>query len=86
MAMGKAVVANTHPDQQFLIEESGGGYCVPYEEDAFAKAILALLRAPDMARMMGERGRRYALQHRTYGTIADIVERQMVTILAGSTP
>jgi len=86
MAMGKAVVANTHPDQQFLIEASGGGYCVPYEEEAFAKAILALLRAPDMARMMGERGRRYALQHRTYGTIADIVERQMVTILAGSTP
>jgi glycosyltransferase involved in cell wall biosynthesis len=84
MAMGKAVVANTHPDQQFLIEESGGGYCVPYEEEAFAKAILALLRAPDMAHMMGERGRRYALQHRTYGTIADIVERQMVTILAGS--
>jgi len=84
MAMGKAVVANTHPDQQFLIEQSGGGYCVPYEEEAFAKAILALLRAPEMAHTMGERGRRYALQHRTYGTIADIVERQMVTILAGS--
>jgi glycosyltransferase involved in cell wall biosynthesis len=84
MAMGKAVVANTHPDQQFLIDESGGGYCVPYEEEAFAKAILALLRAPDMARMMGERGKRYALKHRTYGTIADIVERQMVSILASS--
>lgn len=82
MAMGKAVVANTHPDQQFLIDESGGGYCVPYEEEAFAKAILTLLRAPDMARMMGERGKRYALKHRTYGTIADIVERQMINVLA----
>ena len=84
MAMGKAVVANTHPDQQFLIDESGGGYCVPYEEEAFAKAILALLHAPDLARTMGERGKRYALKHRTYGTIADIVERQMVSILASS--
>ncbi len=82
MAMGKAVVANTQPDQQYLIEESGGGYCVPYETDAFAKAILALLRAPELARDMGERGRRFALQHRTYGTIADIVERRMVSILA----
>jgi glycosyltransferase involved in cell wall biosynthesis len=84
MAMGKAVVANTHPDQQFLIEESGGGYCVPYEEEAFAQAIIALLRAPDMARMMGERGKRFALTHRTYGTIADVVERQMISILASS--
>jgi glycosyltransferase involved in cell wall biosynthesis len=84
MAMGKAVVANSHPDQQFLIEESGGGFCVPYEEGAFAEAILRLLRAPEMARTMGEKGRKYALTHRTYGTIADIVERQMVNILVSS--
>jgi glycosyltransferase involved in cell wall biosynthesis len=85
MAMGKPVVANTHPDQQFLIEQSGGGYCVPYEEEAFADAILKLLRAPDMARMMGERGKRYALAHRTYRTIADVVEQQMINTLASST-
>ena len=84
MAMAKAVVANTHPDQQLLIQESGGGYCVPYEEQPFADAIVRLLRAPDMARMMGERGRRYALMHRTYDKIADVVERQMINILAGS--
>jgi glycosyltransferase involved in cell wall biosynthesis len=86
MALGKAVVANTQPEQQMLLEESGGGYCVPYEEDAFATAILALLRDPDMARMMGERGKRYALQHRNYGTIADGVEKQMIAIVAGAAP
>jgi glycosyltransferase involved in cell wall biosynthesis len=83
MALGKAVVANTQPEQQMLIEESGGGYCVPYEEDAFAAAILQLLRAPHLARVMGDRGRRYALQHRNYRTIADGVERTMMEIVAG---
>jgi glycosyltransferase involved in cell wall biosynthesis len=84
MAMGKPVVANTVPDQKFLIEQSGCGYCVPYEEQAFADAIVALLRSPDMARAMGERGRQFALMHRTYGKIADVVERQMINVLASS--
>ena len=63
MAMGKAVVANTHPEQQLLIGESGCGYCVPYEEGPFARSIVALLGAPELARSMGERGRRYILEH-----------------------
>jgi glycosyltransferase involved in cell wall biosynthesis len=86
MAMGKAVVANTHPEQQLLIEQSGCGYCVPYEENAFADAIVTLLRAPDLARTMGERGRRYVLEHRGYGTIADGVEREMLRVVAGAHP
>jgi glycosyltransferase involved in cell wall biosynthesis len=80
MAMGKAVVANTHPEQKLLIEESGCGYCVPYEEDAFAAAIVKLLRAPELARAMGARGRRYAVEHRSYGVIATGVEREMLRI------
>jgi glycosyltransferase involved in cell wall biosynthesis len=80
MAMGKAVVANTHPEQQLLIEQSGGGYCVPYEEDAFAAAIVRLLRAPELSRAMGERGKRYVVEHRSYGVIAGKVEREMLRI------
>jgi len=80
MAMGKAVVANDHPEQRLVIEQSGGGYCVPYEESAFAQAILTLLRAPELARAMGERGRRYATEHRSYGFIADRVERELIAV------
>jgi glycosyltransferase involved in cell wall biosynthesis len=80
MAMSKAVVANTHPEQQLLIEQSGGGYCVAYEEPAFADAIVRLLRAPDLARSMGERGRRYVVEHRSYGVIAGAVEREMLRV------
>jgi glycosyltransferase involved in cell wall biosynthesis len=86
MSMGKAVVANTHPEQQLLIEESGCGYCVPYEEQAFAGAIVKLLRSPQLARTMGEQGKRYVFEHRTYGTIADHVEREMLKVVAGAHP
>jgi glycosyltransferase involved in cell wall biosynthesis len=75
MAMGKAVVANDHPEQRLVIAESGAGYCVPWDESEFAQAVVRLLRAPELARAMGERGRRYVLEHRAYGRIADSVER-----------
>jgi glycosyltransferase involved in cell wall biosynthesis len=86
MSMGKAVVANSHPEQQLLIEESGCGYCVPYDEQAFAGAIIKLLHSPEVARAMGERGRRYVFEHRGYGAIADRVEREMLRVVAGAHP
>lgn len=81
MAMGKPVVANDHPEQKRVIEESGAGYCVPYEEQPFADAVVRLLQDPEGARSMGQRGRRYVLEHRTYGAIAAAVERQLFEIL-----
>ena len=77
MAMGKAVVANDHPEQRSLLERSGGGYCVEYDVQAFADAILRVLADPDAAREMGRRGRRYVLQHRSYASISEIAEREL---------
>jgi glycosyltransferase involved in cell wall biosynthesis len=81
LAMGKAVVANDHPEQCQVIAESGGGYCVPYEEQAFADAIVKLLRAPEEARDMGLRGRQYVMKHRSYEVIADLVEQRLAGLL-----
>jgi glycosyltransferase involved in cell wall biosynthesis len=74
MALGKAVVANDHPEQRLVLEQSGGGLCVPWDEDQFAAAVVRLLRSPAEAAQMGERGRSYALEHRSYQKIADVVE------------
>jgi hypothetical protein len=41
---------------------------------------VALLRAPELARAMGERGRVYAAEHRGYGSIADLVERELLKL------
>jgi len=81
MALGKAVVANDHPEQKRLIEASGGGLCVAYDEQAFADAIATLLQNPKTAQYMGERGRRYAIEHRSYAVIADALERRMQEII-----
>jgi glycosyltransferase involved in cell wall biosynthesis len=82
MAMGKAVVANDHPEQRRVIEESGAGYCVEFAEGPFAAAIVDLLRDPETARVMGRRGRRYAIEHRAYGVIADALETRLLAIVA----
>jgi glycosyltransferase involved in cell wall biosynthesis len=80
MAMGKAVVANDQPEQRSLIEQSGAGYCVPYDEQAFADAILKIAADPVHARQMGQRGRDYVLRHRNYAEIASLVEREMLRL------
>jgi glycosyltransferase involved in cell wall biosynthesis len=86
MAMGKAVVGNDHPEQRRVIEQSGAGYCVPFEEEPFAEAIVRLLLDPAAARAMGERGRHYAVEHRSYAVIADSVERELQNVVAGVRP
>lgn len=82
MALGKAVVANDHPDQRLVLEESGGGICVAWDEVAFALAIVRLLESPQLAAEMGERGRRYVANQRTYSRIADAVDRQLRAVAA----
>lgn len=82
MAMGKAVVANDHPEQLQVITESDAGYCVPWNEDAFAAAVVRLLEDPAEAERMGERGARYVAQRRAYGLLTDIVEEELLKLVA----
>jgi glycosyltransferase involved in cell wall biosynthesis len=80
MAMGKAVVANDHPEQRLVIEQSRAGICVPWSEEAFAAAIVELLRSPGRRHELGQRGRDYAIRHRSYDVIADAVEADLVAV------
>jgi glycosyltransferase involved in cell wall biosynthesis len=81
MAMGKAVVANEHPEQRTVLAESGAGLCVPYEEDAFSEAILYLLDHPQEAEEMGNRGRAYVESRRDYEFIAEMVHSRLCDLL-----
>lgn len=85
LALGKAAVANDHPEQSAVIAESGGGICVPYREEAFAEAILYLLRHPDEAQAMGQKGREYIAKNRTYKQTADLVEHKLLSLRNGQT-
>jgi glycosyltransferase involved in cell wall biosynthesis len=70
LALGVPVLANDLPDQEWLIERSGGGVCVPFEPPALAKALVAMLRDPEQLRAMGERGRSFVMANRSYAHLA----------------
>lgn len=44
------------------------------------------MRSPGLARRMGENGRRFVEQNRSYARIADLVERDLVALAATATP
>ncbi len=74
MALRKPVVANDHPEQSLVIRESGAGICVPYNEQAFAQAIIDILSDKELAIAMGDKGYNYVTQYRTYKHLSQIVE------------
>ncbi len=84
MAFGKAVVANEQLEQKLILEESGGGLCVPWEEQAYANAIIELLSDPEKASQMGQAGKRYIEKHRNYSNIASNVEKVYSTLCESS--
>ncbi len=73
MALGRPVVANAHPEQSLIIEESGAGICVDWSAEAFADAICTLLSDPGAAEAMGDRGRAWVRAYRTYAVVAPAV-------------
>lgn len=74
LASGRPVVATPIPDQETVLRESGGGVIAPFDADAFAGAVAGLLDDPDEAKAMGERGRIWVREHRSYEHLADTVE------------
>ena len=77
MAIGKPVVANEEiPEQKEVIEESGGGVLVRFEEGSFANGIIQLLNNPEKAREMGEKGREWVLKNRNYEILAQRLEKR----------
>ncbi|HJR71752.1 MAG TPA: glycosyltransferase family 4 protein [Gammaproteobacteria bacterium] len=73
MALGKAVVANAHPEQSDVVERSGCGVVCGWGERAFAEALVAVLSSPLSAEAMGRAGRRFVETERTHTVMVDLV-------------
>ena len=84
LGLGLPCVGNDIPDQQLVLERSGGGLCVSMTPQAFAEASLALLSDADLARQMGESGRRWVREHRDYAVLARQVAAVYRRLCAGS--
>lgn len=81
LAMGKNVVANEHPEQRLVLEESRAGRCVSWDEQAFADEVCRLLDHPDEARDMAARGPDYVRRTRTYDVIGEQLNAHYSTLL-----
>ena len=82
MALGKAVVANDHPEQSEVIEQSGAGLVCRWDEEEFAKAIVELLENPGRAAAMGRAGREFVAARRTHWAMVDLVAHRYRDVLA----
>ena len=81
LAWGRPVVANAHPDQSKVLGESGAGFAVAYDPQAFADAVVELLRNPAKAEEMGRRGVEYVRRHRSYAALSWQLEQKYIELL-----
>lgn len=86
MAMAKNVVANEHPEQRLVLEESGAGRCVPWDEQAFADEVCRLLDDPEQAKAMAARGPDYVRAARTYDVIGEQLNAHYGALLGTPRP
>ncbi|HEX8477379.1 MAG TPA: glycosyltransferase [Telluria sp.] len=80
LAMQVPAVASDIPDQQWVIEQSGAGHCVPMTVAAFCAAVTALLDDPERA-ARGARGQAWVRAHRSYDVLGREVARRYRTLL-----
>ncbi len=82
MGGGKPVIANEEIlDQKEVVEQSGGGILVPFSAEAFADAIIELLTNPERAAEMGQRGRQWVTENRSYEVLARHIEKRFCELL-----
>jgi len=73
MQRGRPVVASNIPEHERVVSAAGCGLVVAHEAAAYARALIALLDAPESRARMGEAGRSWVLANRTYSLLASRV-------------
>lgn len=77
LASGVPVLHSGDGEGARLVEEAQGGLVIPPEDpQALAEAVVRLIDNPDLAKNLGQNGRRYAEKHLTWSAlISDWVEQ-----------
>jgi len=84
MGSGVPVVLTIEGEARDLVEQAGGGICVPPEEpDALAQAILLLKSEPELRTSIGQNGRHYMITHYDRHDTAKRFEQALLQLLSG---
>jgi len=81
MAMGRAVVANTHPEQTTILRQCDVGALVEWGSNEFADGVCRILADPDRAVKCASRGPAWVVANRTYDHIAADVYKRYLQLL-----
>jgi glycosyltransferase involved in cell wall biosynthesis len=74
LALGIPAVASDIPEQRKVLEESGGGKCVPWNVAEFASAISSILNLTESERCaIGQHGRAWVQKNRDFCVLAEKV-------------
>jgi len=71
---GKPVVATDDPDNEFVEQHNAGILVDPDKPEEVASAIIGLLRNDGLREQMGNDGRKYVLEYRTWEQVAREIE------------
>lgn len=70
LACGKPVIASRISGLEVLEEENCGFLVNPEDPQALAIRIIELLRNPELRHKMGENGRKYVVENRSWESVA----------------
>jgi len=82
LALARPVVATSHPEQDLVLDQCGGGYSTPWDETEFADAICRILEDPPLGDDMGSRGRQFVERERTDEQISNLVVDTCASVIA----
>ncbi len=78
MAFGCPVLANKEiVEQKEIIEQSNGGILHSYNKQEFVDTIIQILNEEVDLKAMGEKGRRYIIENRSYSNMANEIVKQL---------
>ncbi|KTG09030.1 group 1 glycosyl transferase [Haloprofundus marisrubri] len=75
MSLRTPVVASATPDQQSVLDASGGGFAVNYTVPDFSVAVSKLLNSEELRRKMGSRGHSYTTEQRNFEVLTERTEK-----------
>lgn len=75
LGYGKPVITSNTPEQEWVINISGGGISTGYTIEKFTEAIIYLLDNRDLVQLMGIKGKRFVLENKTYEHITSRIDQ-----------
>jgi glycosyltransferase involved in cell wall biosynthesis len=82
MRRGVPVVVTPEVGAADIVRQSAGGIVAQGDEQALGAAIVHLLNNPDLARSMGEAGRRHAKTHYTWARVSTCMEELYESLIS----